>query len=53
MKTFIIQDWTGKRMQLKGQEEVFDSFESAEDHLSEFLGDRYETERGEYYIVQE
>lgn len=47
MKRYIIKDWTGKTMPF----ERFLTFDDAEEFLSEHLGDTYETDREEYYIV--
>jgi len=44
---FIIKDWNGKVLESHGE---FSSFDDAEEKLSEFLGDKYETDRQEYYI---
>lgn len=50
MKTkWMIIDWANNEI-FKGK--LFDSFEDAEDFLSEFLGDSYEENRGEYYIIR-
>lgn len=46
---FIIEDWAGN-ICFKGQE--FNTFDDAEDFLSEKLGDEYETDRQEYEIVE-
>ena len=46
---FKIIDWAGN--DLTYHHGIFDSFEDAEDHLSEFLGDNYGTDRGEYYVI--
>ena len=43
---WVIEDWTGK--DVFGLE--FDSFESAEAYLSEFLNGTYDTDRQEYEI---
>jgi hypothetical protein len=47
--TWIIQDWAGN-VQFHGQE--FDSFDDGEEFLCETLGDDYETDRGEYYVIE-
>lgn len=47
---WIIQDWTGKRC-FGGFE--FESFDDAEAWLADKLGDDYEEDRQEYYIVEE
>ncbi len=46
-KDWIIKDWTGN---LCFQGEEFESFEDAEEFISERLGDDYEDARGEYEI---
>ena len=45
--SWIIQDWAGNLMDFGS----FASFEDAEEYLCEFLDDKYETDRGEYYII--
>lgn len=44
---FIVKDWADN-VRLNGKE--FGSFEEAEEFLSEWLGDDYDTDRQEYYI---
>ena len=60
-KPWIIQDWAGnvlckaRKLYIAPDLAVpmtFDSFEDAEEYLSERLGDEYENERGEYYVMQ-
>lgn len=48
---FIIKDWAGNvpTFNLK-HVPTFISFDDAEDFLTDYLGDNYETDRGEYYI---
>jgi hypothetical protein len=46
---FIIQDWAGN-VCFHGKE--FTDWDDAECFLCEILGDDYETDRGEYYIVE-
>lgn len=46
---WIIQDWAGNLMDFG----AFKSFDDAEEFLSEKLGDDYETDRQEYYILKE
>lgn len=46
---YHIYDWAGN---LCFHGVSFDSFEDAEDWLCEKLGDDYETDRQEYYILQ-
>lgn len=49
MNVFIIRDWAGNLM-FSGQS--WNSWDDAEAFLTEFLGDAYETDRGEYYIQE-
>lgn len=44
-----IFDWAGN--DLTYFHGTFESFDDAEEHLCEFLGDDYETDRQEYYIL--
>ena len=46
---WIIEDWAGN-ICFDGME--FDSFDAAEEFLSEKLDGGYDTDRGEYYIVE-
>lgn len=46
-KPFIIKDWADNLMDF-GR---FKTFDDAEDFLCEKLGDNYEEDRGEYYIL--
>ena len=48
MGKFIIKDWASN---VCFEEKEFETFYDAEDFLSEKLGDDYEEDRGEYYIV--
>lgn len=56
---FIIQDWAANILDFKGRftrpelavPKEFATWDDAEDYLSELLGDAYETDRGEYYII--
>lgn len=51
MKTqWVIKDWAGNLIHLKNRPAIFDSFEDAEEVLSEELDGDYETDRGEYEI---
>ena len=50
-KQFKIIDWAGN--DLTYHHGLFKSFDEAEEALSEFLGDIYETDRQEYYIVED
>ncbi len=47
MKPFVIYDWAGNHT---FQTESFETFDDADEFLSEHLGDTYEVERGEYVI---
>jgi hypothetical protein len=62
MAKFIIKDWAGNVMDtfkmtvhykvaMDVPPQSFDSFEDAEDFLCEVLNDKYEEDRGEYYVV--
>lgn len=44
---WIIQDWAGNTCFM----DTFNTFEDAEEFLSDFLGDSYDTDRQEYYII--
>lgn len=46
---YKIYDWAGNRMY---PNHLFDCFDSAEEFLSEKLGDNYDTDRQEYYIEE-
>ena len=46
---YIIKDWADNIM---FNSESFNSFDDAESFLSEFLGDDYETDRQEYFIIE-
>lgn len=48
-KSWVIRDWAGNLMDF-GR---FSSFEDGEEFLSIKLGDNYETDRQEYYIVKD
>ena len=48
-KPWVIVDWAGNLMDY-GR---FKSFEDGEDFLCERLGDAYETDRCEYYVVED
>ena len=48
-KLWKIEDWAGNSMTL----ERFESFEDAEHALSIMLDDKYDTDREEYYILEE
>jgi hypothetical protein len=48
MKPFIIIDWAGI---IRFGGERFETFDDAEEFLSEYLGDSYDTDRQEYAIV--
>lgn len=45
---YIIKDWAGNLMNFGS----FDSWDDAEEFLSIRLGDDYETDRQEYYILE-
>ena len=46
---WIIKDWAGN---LCFHDKEFNSFNDAEEYLSEYLGDNYDEDRSEYYIVE-
>ncbi len=46
---FLILDWAGNDV-FRGKQ--FDSFDDAEDFLSEFLDEDYEADRQEYEITE-
>lgn len=48
-KQWIIKDWAGNTIHFKNRPLLFDSFDDAEEVLSEELDD-YDTDRGEYEI---
>jgi hypothetical protein len=53
MKTkFVIKDWAGNLIKFDGRPYLFDSFDDAEEVLSEELDEAYETDRGEYEIEE-
>ena len=47
-KRWMIYDWTGQCLEAHGS---FISFDSAENYLSQWLDEAYDTDRQEYYIV--
>lgn len=50
---FLIVDWAGNRITLivdGNKKDTWETFDDAEYDLNVFLGDAYETDRGEYYI---
>lgn len=47
---YIIQDWTGRVM---FNYKTFKTFDDAEDYLRNKLGDSYETDRQDYYIMED
>ena len=51
-QTFIIKDWAGNLIKFEGRPYLYESFEDAEEVLSEELDAAYDTDRGEYYILQ-
>lgn len=52
MKKFKIQDWAGNDIKFINRPYLYDSFDDAEEVLCEELDDNYETDRGEYYIIE-
>ena len=50
---YFIQDWAGNHITKDGVPTEFETWEDAEEFLSELLGDKFEEERGEYYIYLE
>ena len=46
---FIIKDWAGNHLFINPS---WESFEEAEEFLSDKLGDGYDTDRQEYYIEE-
>jgi hypothetical protein len=60
MNYFIIQDWIGNVLNFKGEfvptlfavDMEFKTFEDAEEYLVKLLGDSYEDDRQEYYIIE-
>lgn len=51
MTNYIIKDWANNLIEFENRPHVFKSFDDAEKVLNEELGDNYETDRGEYYIL--
>lgn len=49
---WIIQDWAGNLIKFQNRPYLFNTFDDAEEVLCEELDDQYETDRGEYYIIQ-
>jgi hypothetical protein len=49
MRRFKIIDWAGNDLTAHG---TFTDWEDAEEYLSTFLGEAYDSDRGEYYIVE-
>jgi hypothetical protein len=49
---YIIQDWAGNLIKFKNRPYIFETFDDAEEILSEELDSHYETDRGEYYIIE-
>lgn len=47
---FMIYDWSGN---IPFPNFYFDDFDTAEEFLSLYLGDNYDTDRGEYVIDKE
>jgi hypothetical protein len=52
MIKYIITDWASNEIRFNKSMRDFDTFLDAEDYLSEQLGDSYEQDRGEYYIIE-
>lgn len=53
MKTkFTIKDWAGNQIKFKNRPYLYDSFDDAEEVLSEELDNNYETDRQEYVITE-
>ena len=50
---FVIKDWAGNVIKFEGRPYLYDSFEDAEEVLSEELDAEYETDRQEYFITEE
>ncbi len=50
---FVIKDWAGNLIKFKDRQYLYESFDDAEEVLCEELDDAYETDRQEYYIVEE
>lgn len=46
---WIIKDWAGN---LKFNGKSFESFEDGEDFLCQFLGDNYDTDRQEFFVIE-
>lgn len=49
---WIIKDWANNTIKFKNRPYLYDSFDDAEEVLSEELDNDYETDRQEYYIEQ-
>ena len=54
---WVIKDWAGNypfnwwgKLPFNGPDHLFQTFDDAEEFLSEFLGDTYETDQQDYYI---
>lgn len=45
-------DWAGNILKFKNKINTFNSFDKAEFYLQKQLGDNYDTDRQEYYIVK-
>jgi hypothetical protein len=50
---YVIRDWANNPIHFKNRPFYYDSFDDAEEVLSEELDDNYETDRQEYYIIEE
>ena len=51
-KQYIIKDWAGNLIKFKNRPYIYNSFDGAEEVLSEELDQNYETDRQEYQIEQ-
>lgn len=54
---WIIKDWMGnfpfkKYIKTGTADRTFKTFDDAEDFLEKWLDDRYETDRGDYFILK-
>ncbi len=47
---WVIKDWADNLIKFKGRPYIYNSFEDAEEVLSEELDEAYETDRQEYEI---
>ena len=49
---YEIRDWANNLIKFKNRPYIYDSFDDAEEVLSEELEENYETDREDYYIVE-